>query len=106
MMDDLTYTYDAGNKLTKVEDIASLEGFKNGANTPTEYTYDPNGNMLSDANKEGGALRKCPVDIFSERASLPRGRILPTTTSTSPPRFLSTGPSMLEIFHTFTTLQV
>ena len=51
MMDDLTYTYDTGNKLTKVEDIASLEGFKNGANTPTEYTYDPNGNMLSDANK-------------------------------------------------------
>jgi len=35
MMDDLTYTYDTGNKLTKVEDIASLEGFKNGANTPT-----------------------------------------------------------------------
>jgi len=51
MMDDLTYNYDAGNKLTKVEDIASLEGFKNGANIAIEYTYDQNGNMLSDANK-------------------------------------------------------
>ena len=51
MMDDLAYTYDAGNKLTKVEDIASLEGFKNGANIAIEYTYDQNGNMLTDANK-------------------------------------------------------
>jgi len=51
MMDDLTYSYDAGNKLTKVEDIASLEGFKNGANITTEYTYDQNGNMVTDANK-------------------------------------------------------
>jgi len=51
MMDDLVYNYDAGNKLTKVEDIASLEGFKNGTNIPIEYTYDQNGNMLTDANK-------------------------------------------------------
>ena len=33
---------------------------------------DYNGNMISDTNKEDGALRKCPVGILSERASLPR----------------------------------
>ncbi|PJB11357.1 MAG: hypothetical protein CO119_11555, partial [Flavobacteriales bacterium CG_4_9_14_3_um_filter_40_17] len=57
-------------------------GFKNGANTPTEYTYDQNGNMLSDANK-------------GIKTSF-------TTTSTFPLKFLSTTPSILEIFHTFT----
>jgi YD repeat-containing protein len=51
MMDDLDYDYN-GNKLTKVTDSGnSTYGFKDGANTSTEYTYDNNGNMLTDANK-------------------------------------------------------
>lgn len=51
-MDNLSYTYDTGNKLTKVEDTSgSTEGFSNGSNTALEYTYDPNGNMKTDANK-------------------------------------------------------
>lgn len=50
-MDNLTYTYDVGNKLTKVEDTGSSEGFSNGSNTTTEYTYDVNGNMKTDNNK-------------------------------------------------------
>ncbi|MCX2682161.1 hypothetical protein OOZ15_19625 [Galbibacter sp. EGI 63066] len=53
-IDDLTYSYhnnEVSNRLRKVEDISGTEGFVNGANTTTEYQYDVNGNMTSDANK-------------------------------------------------------
>ncbi|MEE4000262.1 RHS repeat-associated core domain-containing protein, partial [Tenacibaculum sp. FZY0031] len=51
-MDKLVYTYDNGNKLIKVLDNGNDNyGFKDGANTTTEYTYDANGNMKTDANK-------------------------------------------------------
>ncbi|WP_411032038.1 DUF6443 domain-containing protein, partial [Spongiimicrobium sp. 3-5] len=51
-MDALVYSYDNGNKLTKVLDNGNDSyGFKDGANTATEYTYDANGNMTSDLNK-------------------------------------------------------
>ncbi|MEO9514049.1 MAG: RHS repeat-associated core domain-containing protein, partial [Flavobacteriaceae bacterium] len=52
-MDDLTYTY-TGNQLKAVDDdIASsaTQGFVEGVEQATEYTYDGNGNMLTDANK-------------------------------------------------------
>ena len=55
-MDKLVYTYDIGNKLKKVTDNTSLSysghyGFKDGNKSGDDYTYDANGNMLSDANK-------------------------------------------------------
>ncbi|MDE1208311.1 RHS repeat domain-containing protein, partial [Tenacibaculum larymnensis] len=51
-MDKLVYTYDNGNKLTKVLDNGNDNyGFKDGANLTTEYTYDANGNMIIDRNK-------------------------------------------------------
>ena len=56
-IDNLIYTYDNGNKLLKVVDNGSTynnlkdEGFKDGTNTGNDYTYDANGNMISDANK-------------------------------------------------------
>jgi len=62
-MDVLTYTYTANsNQLLKVEDgvpaanTALLPDFKNHANTATEYTYDVNGNMLSDGNRKISAI--------------------------------------------------
>ncbi len=58
VMDDLTYSYDSGNKLMKVADAATIDqfGFKddavNGAaDTSNDYTYDINGNLLTDTNK-------------------------------------------------------
>ncbi|MFS4493199.1 DUF6443 domain-containing protein [Maribacter sp. 2308TA10-17] len=53
VMDDLTYSY-TGNQLKAVDDdIASsaTQGFVDGAELSTEYTYDSNGNVLTDANK-------------------------------------------------------
>lgn len=54
LIDDLEYTYD-GNQLVKVRDKATSAskdmGFKDGANGSIEYTYDANGNLLTDANK-------------------------------------------------------
>lgn len=56
-IDNLTYTYNTNsNRLKKVTDVytgtnATTDGFIDGANTATEYTYDGNGNMLTDANK-------------------------------------------------------
>jgi len=52
IMDNLVYTYDSGNKLQKVLDNGDdTYGFKDGANTTTEYSYDVNGNMKTDVNK-------------------------------------------------------
>ncbi len=53
IMDNLSYTYNShSNQLKKVLDNANdLYGFKDAHNANTEYTYDDNGNMISDANK-------------------------------------------------------
>ena len=51
-IDLLTYTYDAGNRLLKVEDSSNHpEGFKDGANSGNDYDYDDFGNMTQDLNK-------------------------------------------------------
>jgi RHS repeat-associated protein len=50
-MDNMTYTYN-GNQLLGVSDAADkTKGFIDGANTGNDYTYDVNGNMVSDQNK-------------------------------------------------------
>ncbi|MEO0556459.1 MAG: RHS repeat-associated core domain-containing protein [Bacteroidota bacterium] len=52
-MDNLVYDYDSGNKLTNVTDTNASDtyGFKDVNGGGTEYQYDANGNMISDANK-------------------------------------------------------
>ncbi|WP_378176376.1 DUF6443 domain-containing protein [Aquimarina sp. SS2-1] len=52
-MDNLTYQYDAGNKLLKVTDInTKYFGFKSIYNgSSNHYLYDANGNMTLDRNK-------------------------------------------------------
>ncbi len=52
LIDNLTYTYATGNKLSKVEDATSdVKGFSNGSTATTEYEYDTNGNVTKDLNK-------------------------------------------------------
>lgn len=52
VIDLLGYTYDAGNRLKKVEDTSNHpEGFTDGANNNDEYGYDIFGNMVRDDNK-------------------------------------------------------
>lgn len=52
LMDDLAYSYTAGNQLSKVtDDEIDTEGFKEGSNTDDDYAYDVNGNMHMDKNK-------------------------------------------------------
>ncbi|SNR17106.1 DUF6443 domain-containing protein [Tenacibaculum jejuense] len=51
-LDELMYTYDVGNKLKSVTDVSENHfGFKDGNLTGNDYTYDDNGNMISDKNK-------------------------------------------------------
>jgi len=53
-IDELKYYYhpQKPNQLMKVEDgTNSPQGFKDGVNTGDDYTYDANGNMTSDQNK-------------------------------------------------------
>ncbi|WPV69676.1 RHS repeat-associated core domain-containing protein [Chitinophaga sp. LS1] len=57
-MDNLTYTYQANsNKLLTVTDAsntstAKLGDFNDGTNTGDDYTYNGNGNLISDQNKQ------------------------------------------------------
>lgn len=62
-IDQLTYTYQAGsNKLAKVTDQAGdtrsyqLGDFNDGANGSDDYTYDVNGNLTKDENKNISAI--------------------------------------------------
>ncbi|WP_083629445.1 DUF6443 domain-containing protein [Tenacibaculum agarivorans] len=52
LMDDLSYNYDAGNKLLGVDDDGAANfGFKIKPSSGNAYTYDVNGNLKSDKNK-------------------------------------------------------
>ena len=55
LIDNLSYNYhdsEVSNKLKRVTDASNnIAGFKDGANQTEEYTYDANGNMVTDKNK-------------------------------------------------------
>ncbi|ADR20544.1 hypothetical protein MATR_18330 [Marivirga tractuosa] len=68
LMDDLTYDYaGSGNQLNFVSDIGDVEtGFKDGNTSGLDYTYDDNGNMISDANKEIDSIKYNNLNLPEE----------------------------------------
>ena len=68
LIDNLSYVYN-GNQLLKVDDAVSgpyyagAFHFVDGADESVEYTYDANGNMVSDKNKGIGSI---PYDINNQ----------------------------------------
>ncbi len=64
LMDDLSYTY-SGNQLERVSDLdGATTGFVDGnPGGGTDYTYDQNGNMVSDLNKGITAIEYNHLDL-------------------------------------------
>lgn len=74
-IDNLTYTYHTVNKnqLIKVSDASlNANGFKDGSNNLDDYTYDNNGNMLTDLNKS------ITTNIVYNHLNLPTKIVFPT----------------------------
>ncbi|CAM1350895.1 hypothetical protein THALO_220001 [Tenacibaculum halocynthiae] len=65
-MDNLHYYYDSGNKLKSVVDNGNDNyGFKDKSNK-LDYTYDVNGNMISDKNKDIGSITYNHLNLPTE----------------------------------------
>jgi RHS repeat-associated protein len=66
-IDNLTYTYDTGNKLLKIADASSpSNGFFNGTNTGNDYDYDDNGNLTKDLNKNITLIEYNHLDLVKK----------------------------------------
>jgi RHS repeat-associated protein len=71
LIDDLTFTL-TGNQVTKIEDAASdptyngAFNFKDGASQSNEYTYDKNGNMTKDLNKNISSIQYNSLNLPSK----------------------------------------
>ncbi|XLS30041.1 DUF6443 domain-containing protein [Flavobacteriaceae bacterium M23B6Z8] len=75
IMDALIYQYDTGNKLQNVQDNGDPDfGFVNGSNLPIEYSYDANGNMISDSNKGIASITYNHLNLPTQVA-MPNGTI-------------------------------
>ncbi|MGB3466269.1 MAG: DUF6443 domain-containing protein [Cyclobacteriaceae bacterium] len=77
IVDDLTYFYDNGNQLIKVDDAITVhneEGFKDGNTVGNDYFYDTNGNMIKDLNKGIDAIAynhlNLPVRVVTSEGSI------------------------------------
>jgi RHS repeat-associated protein len=68
-MDDLVYSYSTTqpNQLSAVEDLTNHpQGFKDSATNGIDFTYDANGNMLTDANKEITGIKYNHLNLPTE----------------------------------------
>lgn len=53
LIDNLTYNYfNDGDQLSSVDDIGTIDGFKNGTNSGDDYEYYADGKLKKDANRE------------------------------------------------------
>ena len=71
LIDDLTFTL-TGNQVTKIEDAATdptyygVFNFNDGASQSNEYTYDKNGNMTKDLNKNISSIQYNSLNLPSK----------------------------------------
>ena len=71
LIDDLTFTL-TGNQVTKIEDAAidptyyGVFNFNDGASQSNEYTYDKNGNMTKDLNKNISSIQYNSLNLPSK----------------------------------------
>ncbi len=71
LIDDLTFTLN-GNQVTKIEDAATdptyngAFNFRDGASQSNEYTYDKNGNMTKDLNKNISSIQYNSLNLPSK----------------------------------------
>ena len=76
LIDNLTYTYN-GNQLTRVDDATgNAAGFSNGASTTNEYTYDNNGNLTKDSNKNISSIAYNVLNLPQGRYKIENGKIV------------------------------
>ncbi|CAL2090442.1 exported protein of unknown function [Tenacibaculum sp. 190524A02b] len=76
LMDNLSYSYDNGNKLQKVTDRAhsshKANGFKDGASIGNDYAYDSNGLLKADQNKGINLIQYNYLNKPTSIAKIPR----------------------------------
>ena len=67
LIDNLVYTYlNLGNKLQKVDDSATIEGFKNGTNSGDDYDYYADGKLKKDLNRDIALIEYNFLDLVSK----------------------------------------
>lgn len=67
LIDNLSYNYFSnGNRLQKVEDSATNDGFKNGTNGGDDYEYYPDGKLKKDLNREISQIDYNFLDLVSK----------------------------------------
>lgn len=72
-IDNLSYTYSSGNRLSKITDAATSEGFNNGSSgTSNDYVYDQNGNLTQDLNRgiAAGGITYNPLNLVGRVVQL------------------------------------
>ncbi len=74
LMDNLVYHYDVGNQLKSIVDTSGSQGFNNGTtgSSETDYTYDTNGNLIKDLNKNITNIEYNHLDLV-ERVTFSNG---------------------------------
>jgi RHS repeat-associated protein len=67
LVDNLTYSYlNNGNKLQKVDDSATIDGFKNGTNSGDDYDYYSDGKLKKDLNRNISKIEYNYLDLVSK----------------------------------------
>lgn len=77
LMDRLIYNYDDGNQLMYIDDTAATntDGFYDGNTSDDDYTYDTNGNLITDRNKNITSIEYNHLDLV-KKVTFSNGNII------------------------------